>query len=168
MEIKNTSAQVVHQLIDLLKKLNDEQYSQPITILSGNSIGKHVRHIIELYFELLCGYEIDIVNYDDRDRDISIETEVDYAIVKLEQIIEWTHDKKDKSLRVVVDYSIETKVNEVVNSSFKRELAYNIEHAIHHMAIIKIAIENSFSEIILDRSFGVAPSTIRHQKECVR
>lgn len=168
MEIKNTSAQVIYQLIDLINKLNDEQYSRPLTILSGNSIGKHVRHIIELYMELLCGYENDVVNYDDRNRDVMIETECDYAIIKLQQIMDWTKDKKDKELRILLDYTMEGKSREAAFSSFKRELAYNIEHAIHHMAIIKIAVENSFSVIVLPQTFGVAPSTIRHQKTCVQ
>jgi hypothetical protein len=168
MEIKKTSTQVIHQLITLLKNLDDEQYSRPLTLLSGNSIGKHVRHIIELYFELLCGYENDVVNYDDRDRDVIIETECDYAVIKLEQIIDWTKDKKDKELRILLDYTMESNSREAAYSSFKRELAYNIEHAIHHMAIIKIAVGNSFSAINLEPTFGVAPSTIRHQKTCAQ
>ncbi|MBK7681685.1 MAG: hypothetical protein IPJ26_04015 [Bacteroidetes bacterium] len=68
----------------------------------------------------------------------------------------------------MLDYSIDNIVNDTVNSTYKRELAYNIEHAIHHMAIIKIAIENAYSDIVLDKAFGVAPSTIRFQRECVQ
>jgi len=52
-----------------------------------------------------------------------------------------------------------------MNSSYFRELQYNIEHAIHHMAIIKIAIGACFTEVELPANFGVAYSTVRYQKQ---
>jgi len=168
MEIKNSSAQVLKQLVELIDKLEDEQFSRPLPILSGNTIGKHIRHIIELYDQLLNGYESGIVNYDDRQRDQRTETESSYAINKLMQITSECESKSDKPIQLIVDYSMDEHTNDNVNSSYKRELAYNMEHAIHHMAIIKMAVENEFEEIILDKSFGVAPSTLRYKEACAQ
>ena len=168
MEIKDTSKEVLHQLVELIDELDNEQFARPLSLLSGNTIGKHIRHIIELYDQLLIGYDSGIINYDDRKRDLRTETETNYAIDKLECIIFTCENKSDKPVQLMLDYSIDNVVNDTVNSSYKRELAYNIEHAIHHMAIIKMAVENSFSGIILDKTFGIAPSTIRFQKECVQ
>ena len=168
MEIKDTSSQVLQQLVELIDKLDNEQFARPLSLLSGNTIGKHIRHIIELYDQLLMGYDSGFINYDDRKRDFRTETEANYAIDKLEQIIHACENKSDKAVQLILDYSIDNVVNDTVNSSYKRELAYNIEHAIHHMAIIKMAVENSFSGIILDKTFGIAPSTIRFQKECAQ
>lgn len=168
MEIKDTSSQVLEQLVQLINKLNNEQFARPLSVLSGNTIGKHIRHIIELYEQLLLGYDSGVINYDHRKRDLQTETETNYAIDKLKQINLAAENKSDKHVKLMLDYSINSQVNDMVDSSYKRELAYNIEHAIHHMAIIKIAIENSYSEIVLDKAFGVAPSTIRFQRECVQ
>ncbi|MBP6511912.1 MAG: DinB family protein [Bacteroidia bacterium] len=168
MEIKDTSSQVLEQLVELINKLDNEQFARPLSVLSGNTIGKHIRHIIELYEQLLLGYDSGVINYDQRKRDLQIETETNYAIDKLKQINLTAENKSDKPVQLMLDYSINCQVNDMVDSSYKRELAYNIEHAIHHMAIIKIAIENAYSEIVLDKAFGVAPSTIRFQRECVQ
>lgn len=168
MEIKDTSSQVLEQLVELINKLDNEQFARPLSVLSGNTIGKHIRHIIELYEQLLLGYDSGVINYDRRKRDLQTETETNYAIDKLKQINRAAENKSDKPVQLMLDYSINCQVNDMVDSSYKRELAYNIEHAIHHMAIIKIAIENAYSEIVLDKAFGVAPSTIRFQRECVQ
>ena len=168
MEIKDTSSQVLEQLVELINKLDNEQFARPLSVLSGNTIGKHIRHIIELYEQLLLGYDSGVINYDRRKRDLQTETETNYAIDKLKQINLAAENKSDKPIQLMLDYSINCQVNDMVDSSYKRELAYNIEHAIHHMAIIKIAIENSYSDIVLDKAFGVAPSTIRFQRECVQ
>ena len=168
MEIKDTSSQVLEQLVELINKLDNEQFTRPLSVLSGNTIGKHIRHIIELYEQLLLGYDSGVINYDRRKRDLQTETETNYAIDKLKQINRAAENKSDKPVQLMLDYSINCQVNDMVDSSYKRELAYNIEHAIHHMAIIKIAIENAYSEIVLDKAFGVAPSTIRFQRECVQ
>ena len=52
-----------------------------------------------------------------------------------------------------------------VASNFERELVYNIEHAIHHMALIKIGIKEVAPQLQLPEGFGVANSTIRHKKQ---
>ena len=63
-----------------------------------------------------------------------------------------------------VNYTNSDKEKETIKSSVGRELAYNIEHAIHHMAIIKIAIQTVFPKVKLSDHFGVAYSTVRYQK----
>ena len=50
-------------------------------------------------------------------------------------------------------------------SNLDRELVYNIEHAIHHMALIKIGIKEVAPQLQLPEGFGVANSTIRHKKQ---
>ena len=50
-----------------------------------------------------------------------------------------------------------------MKSSFYRELSYNIEHAIHHMALLKVAVKQTLTYISLPENFGVASSTIRYR-----
>jgi hypothetical protein len=44
-----------------------------------------------------------------------------------------------------------------------RELVYNIEHVVHHMALVKIGLKELLPDLDLPDDFGVAVSTIRYQ-----
>jgi uncharacterized damage-inducible protein DinB len=69
----------------------------------------------------------------------------------------------DKSLLLEVNYDIEKESNETLTTTVKRELVYNIEHAVHHMALMKIGIREIAPGISLPADFGIAASTLRHQ-----
>ena len=47
------------------------------------------------------------------------------------------------------------------------ELIYNLEHSIHHQALIKVAVLKN-SAIQLSENFGVAKSTIEYRNQCVQ
>jgi hypothetical protein len=47
------------------------------------------------------------------------------------------------------------------------EIAYNLEHTIHHMALIRVGL-HELGDITLDDSYGVAPSTLKYRKRCVQ
>ena len=96
MQFKEAIKNVFNQLDESLIKLSETQYKQPSKILFNATIGRHVRHIIELYICLYNGYETGVVNYEKRNRDIRIETDKDFAIELLQMI---THNL-DKSNRV--------------------------------------------------------------------
>jgi len=54
-----------------------------------------------------------------------------------------------------------------IESNYYREIAYNLEHTIHHMALIRIGI-SEVSSVLLSEDFGVASSTLKHRRQCVR
>jgi hypothetical protein len=72
---------------------------------------------------------------------------------------------KDVALTLNVCYDRTQGGGFEINTSLERELVYNVEHAIHHMAIIRIAIEREFPSIKLDKHFGIAFSTIRFRDD---
>lgn len=41
---------------------------------------------------------------------------------------------------------------------------YNIEHTIHHLALIKVGLKLVYPDLDLPNHFGVAPSTIKFQQ----
>lgn len=54
-----------------------------------------------------------------------------------------------------------------IQSNYYRELLYNLEHCIHHQALIKVAVLQ-FENVLLNENFGVARSTIEYRKQCVQ
>lgn len=158
-----SSQQTLEQFKEVLLQLSSDCYTKPCKTLSEATIGQHTRHIIELYQCLLNGYDLSLVSYDRRQRDRRIETDVDFAIYHLGQI-QLTLEKPDKKLIMV--YELNGK-EEKMESNYFREVMYNLEHTIHHEALIKVGI-NQLTEILLPTSFGVAPSTIQYRKQCVQ
>jgi hypothetical protein len=150
-------------LIELLKSLDNDQYSEELPALKNNSVGKHVRHIIEFYECLLVGYKSGIVDYDSRKRNYILETDIIGAIESIDHIIRSIPNYTSKPLTLIVNLSLKKSISTEITSSWDRELVYNIEHAIHHMAIIGIGIRTHFPGILLPENFGVAPATIKFQ-----
>jgi hypothetical protein len=112
---------------------------------------------------LLVNYETEIINYDKRQREMKIQTDVDYAITILQNQVN-TLEKPNKSLSLVHNCYSES---ELLPTNYYRELLYNLEHSIHHQALIKVALF-SFPHIRVSDSFGVAPSTLAYRKECAQ
>ena len=66
---------------------------------------------------------------------------------------------------MTASYSLEEYAPVEINTTLYRELQYNVEHAVHHMAIIKIALINNFGDVEIPASFGIAHSTIKYQRD---
>lgn len=43
----------INEIGHLLQNLTDREYALPLTLLSGSSVGQHVRHVLEFYTSLL-------------------------------------------------------------------------------------------------------------------
>ncbi len=158
--INNTFA----ELSDAIAQLTDEAYTKPGKHLSGATIGQHTRHVIELFQCLINGYEYADVNYEKRERDLNIENNKHLAISLLQQIETDIH-KADKEIIITACFGGGEEIK--INSNFLRELVYNLEHTIHHMALIRVGIAE-LSEITLPDTFGVAPSTIEYRRICAQ
>jgi len=158
-----SSIQTLNQFREVLTQLPEDCFSKPCDPLSGATIGQHTRHIIELYQCLLQGYNSAEVSYDNRKRDKKIEQEVLFADLQLQEI-QLSLEQSNKQL--VISYVL-NKNEERLESNYFREVMYNLEHTIHHLALIKVAI-NQFTDILLPDSFGVAPSTMQFREECIQ
>lgn len=156
MTLFSAVSQTLAKLIDLLNQLDSEKYTSPCVALSNSSIGQHTRHIIELFQCLLNQYELGTICYDKRERNTKIETETEYAIFCIE-IIQNQLFRENKSL-VLAQFDAE------IESNYYRELLYNLEHCIHHQALIKVAVL-ALEDIDLCPSFGIAPSTLAYRKQ---
>ncbi len=160
------SLQILLQQLNLvLQQLSDEAYKQPVPILSNASIGQHVRHVIELFQELAAGYDSGIVNYDKRKRDYILETNRQTAMAQL-LAMPSQFAKPDCSLLLAGSFAVDGEAI-LVSTNYKREVLYNIEHTVHHMALIRVALNNC-ANIHLPEGFGIAASTQTHQQTCAQ
>lgn len=158
--------EVFIQLSDALDRLSDKEYMQPSDILFNASIGQHIRHIIELFQCLEKGYEEGLVNYEKRKRDYRIETNKNLAALLLRKIYR-NLSKPNKRLSLEAEDYNETVETVTITTNYYREIAYNLEHTIHHMALIRVGI-NEVSDIQLPGQFGVAYSTIKFRQQCAQ
>jgi hypothetical protein len=145
-----------------LTLLNNEVYTKPSKLLYNASIGQHVRHIIELFIELNNGYENGTINYELRKRNYQIETDTHFASEQINALLKKIN-KPDKPLLLATDYSKTDTDSITVQTNYYRELIYNLEHTVHHMALMRVAI-NEYTTIELNASFGVAVSTLKHKE----
>ena len=166
MILKQPIKHVFVQLSESLKQITDAEYTQPSNILFNATIGQHVRHVIELFLCLEKGYDEGTVNYEKRKRDYNIETSKAFAIDLLKNIY---HRLERPNVDIVLEAEDYTDTTEVVAvpSNYYRELAYNLEHTIHHMALIRVGI-NEVSTITLPDEFGVAYSTLKYRQSCAQ
>ena len=151
----------LNEMIDLLNQLSNEAYENPCDELSSASIGEHTRHIIEMFQCLENQYESGVVNYDNRARNKQIQVDTDFAI---SQIISIKNNLEKENKKIELQQIIDGE-EIIIESNYNRELLYNLEHCIHHQALIKVAILLT-DDLQVDANFGVARSTIEYRNQC--
>ena len=163
MTIQQSVQVIFQQLEDSLVQLTNEQYCKRIDTLSGATVGQHVRHVVEMFICLQHGYATGTVNYENRKRDITIESSNEVAINLMRHINTSLFVQNKELILEAGFYENSFELNQIPTNYF-RDIAYNLEHAIHHMALIKIGI-NEVSEVTLPEGYGVASSTIKYRQQ---
>lgn len=159
----------LNEIKKVLQQLTNEQYQFPSYTLFGATIGQHVRHILEFYQSALAGLKTNTVSYDNRKRNLLIETETYYAIQTIDAINANLYQiNSDKLLILEGDFGAEEGEQIKMQTSIFRELAYCLEHSIHHQALIKVGLLELNSLSFIDDTFGLAPATIRYRKQCAQ
>jgi uncharacterized damage-inducible protein DinB len=162
MTLAHTAIKILNQLGDLIRDIDESDFTKTSATLSGSTIAQHVRHTLEFFRCLETGYRCGVVNYDKRAHDKTIETDKQLAMNTVTHIISWISGiDEHRNINLEVGYDRHGDEYISVHTNSLRELVYNIEHAVHHMAIIKIAVREMAPYVSLDPDFGIAASTIR-------
>ena len=155
--------ETLNNLAKLISPL-DKIYSQKNSHLINETIGKHVRHIIDFYLCFINGIKNKFIDYDKRERNTKVENDKEYAIQTISAIIDQLNNGYlNTPITINLNLSI-TKSS--LKSSLERELMYIVDHAIHHGHIIQIFIKNHHPNYYNNIEF-YSPSTLDYIK-CVK
>ncbi|MBX9599848.1 MAG: hypothetical protein K2X35_02550 [Bryobacteraceae bacterium] len=162
-----TNTRWLRQALRLLDSITDDAYTGTAAGLEPHRAGAHIRHILEFYDCFLCGMRTGHIDYDARRRDPGIERSRAEAARRIQEIIaslnsgEYEHE--DFIVMVRMEGARELGMTGAwLASSVSRELQTLSSHTIHHFALISMTLRAQ--GVPVDLSFGVAPSTLNHQK----
>ena len=164
MQLIDTCCTILHQLSAIVRQLDENEFRRPSVTL-GATVGQHLRHTVEFFLCLQDGFGSGTVNYDKRLRDELIETDKFAALNALHRIHDFVKSQHgDQALLLEVGYDPGSEACETIETNYYRELVYNIEHTVHHMAIMKIGLREVAPYVQIPSDFGIAISTIRHRE----
>ncbi len=166
MKSAQFSVAILSQLEEVVDQLNNDLYCNTMEVFSGASIGQHIRHILEFYTCIIEQKDAGELCYDTRKRDVALEENKTTALNFIQRIKqELKSFSEDKNL-VLISTLQDTEI--ITPSSLSREMLYALEHAVHHMAIIKIGLLIGCPKILIPKNFGVADSTIQYRDQCAQ
>lgn len=164
MNLHQACTNILFQLKALVAQINDDDFRKPSEALSQSTIGQHLRHTLEFFICFEQGFEKGTINYDKRAHDKLIESDKFIALGAIQKITDFVNSlQQEKALKLEVGYDLDKEDFITINTTATRELVYNIEHAVHHMAIMKIGVREVCPYVQLPTDFGIAASTIRYQ-----
>lgn len=162
MNLKEISANQLLDLKNILKNIPKADYVKSLSILEGFSIGKHTRHILEFYEIFLFNIKNGKVCYDDRKRNTLIEEDSDYAREFINKLLEQLCLVDNiNPIKLIAKFD---SAEISIDSSWERELIFNIEHTNHHLTIIRIGLKTCFPEIDIPSHLGFSNATLLYLK----
>ena len=156
--------EVLLQGLTLLFDLDDHRYSQGGGAPFNASIGQHYRHVIEHFQSLTRGLQSGEINYDARERNVRLQSEVTYGSIAtcdtLRVLRRYTDETLARECTVTNSVGYSSSQPSSFESNVGRELAYCAGHAIHHYAIIWLICHQI--GVTVPAEFGFAPATLKH------
>ena len=164
-ELVMAAQDVLLQGLGLVFELHDHAYSRVAAAPFNASIGQHYRHVLEHFQSLIRGIRIREINYDARERNPRLQSEVAYAAIAtcdvMRALKRYSEETTAFPCKVINSVGYGASNPAIFESNASRELAYCIGHAIHHYAIVRLICHEI--GVTVPTEFGVAPSTLRHR-----
>lgn len=166
MTVKDACVSVLDEVKDVIEQIGDPDFVKPVEAFNGSSIGQHFRHTLEFLQCLMAGSACGVVSYDKRDHDAAIESDKILALEVLDRAKKFIGDCNiAEKIQLEVSYDSDSDLDVMIDSNLAREITYNIEHIIHHMALIKIGIRDICPYVELPEGFGIAVSTLKFRQQ---
>jgi len=158
--------ELLEDAVFFLEKIDPRTYPLKQDLLLGSSIGAHSRHFIEFFQCLLSQLDTPSreIDYSKRKRDYQIENDPVQARGQV-RAIQRDLGTLNQNLSCRLNCGEHTPGQEGhwIDTTLERELLYNIDHTIHHLAIIKIGLLAVKPDFPLPEHFGYMPSTLQYQ-----
>jgi hypothetical protein len=167
------SEELIHSAVEtlaqgemLLAQLGDADYTRKLPVAFNASIGGHYRHCLDHFRSLLDAAMDGDLNYDHRERGTLIENDR-FAALNATRELRENYERLDpiflsRPLNVTCKTSYATTGSQASPSTVGREIMYSVAHAVHHYALIGFMA--GVMGLALPSGFGIAPSTLKHQK----
>lgn len=124
------------------------------------SVGGQFRHNLDFAGCLLKGGENGLIDYNDRERDICVETDRQYAADRFGTVIRKLGNLNPRIMGKSLLVRSEAENSMWLPSSFAREVEFVHSHTVHHHALI--AEKLAGFGVTVSENFGVAPSTLEY------
>ena len=166
VSLVNAAEDVLRQGLALLAELDDRTFAAVVPAPYSASIGQHYRHVLDHFLCLEAGLATGEINYDNRDRNPRLETDIEYARATTDRLIRVFNDCDSELLSqgCVVRYSVAYGDGpSFLPSIIVRELAFCVGHAVHHYAIVRLLCDSVGVGVLPE--FGIAPSTLKYRAQ---
>ncbi len=164
MKCSQGAVELIRQIVQTIELIPEDDYSRPLEVYNGSTLGKHFRHIYDFFSCVTIDSDQNVVDYCQRQRDEQLECDKSCAILQFDLLRQALMNmQENKAITVYADFELENGIRPAVASTLGREIMYAYDHAVHHLAIVKIGIKSIHPDIAINNELGVAASTIRHQ-----
>lgn len=160
MQVNDALSAIVHQINHVLSQLSPYDYRLPLPEFEGSTLGQHFRHALEFFQCLEEGACTGLIDYAARKRNLLYENDPRLAAEAFERFAQGLN-VLDLLQPVDVRAEFNSDLRPTYSSTLGRELLFVYDHAIHHLAIIKIGLRCHFPAVNTDVNLGVSPSTVK-------
>lgn len=165
MDLPKACSSILNQLAGVIRQVDEKDFSSPSLALSNSTIGKHIRHTLEFFICLQEGIDRGVVNYENRSHDKLIESDKFLALDLAERMAKFVgQHKMNRPLLLETEYEMDDMAEHTIETNYFRELNYNLDHAVHHMAVVKIGLREVAPYVEIPPDFGIASSTLRYEE----
>jgi uncharacterized damage-inducible protein DinB len=149
----------LESLRDVVATLPIDAYRAAPARVSG-TVGEHVRHCLDHVRALVSHGGSGELSYDSRLRGTQIEIEPGAAVEQIDSLCEKLEKLEDAPADTPVSLRSLTERDGTTlstTSTLGREIAFVIQHTIHHLAIVAVLLDQIGIQVPTE--FGLAPST---------
>lgn len=151
---------LLREMQTLIDRLDDVEYAMPAPGRSSGGVGGHVRHCLDHVNALLAAIDTGVCAYDRRARGTDVETNRQSATRAIAEVIGRVSLLDPLLLERNVDVEIQldhSGAMTTTRSTLGRELAFVINHTVHHNAIVAQMLY--VRGVSMGARFGLAPAT---------
>ena len=131
----------------------------------GGTIGRHLRHVLDFYENLLAGLHGVRVDYAERARNGRVERELEVAAARIDAVIAGLDRAAGEDPARPLE--VRTEPGDAwCSSTLERELQAATSHTVHHLALVAVILRATGFEPPAE--FGVAASTLQFLERAAR